>query len=46
MRDSRQVGQSTAGRAMTAYYERMGRGEYTTDFPEIEKQPYDESDGA
>lgn len=26
--------------AMTLYYEHMGWGEYTTDFPEIDKQPY------
>ena len=26
--------------AMTVYYERMGWGEYTTDFPEVDKQPY------
>lgn len=26
--------------AMTLYYEHMGWGEYTTNFPEIDKQPY------
>lgn len=28
--------------AMTKYYEYMGWGEYTTDFPEVDKQPYQE----
>ncbi len=28
--------------AMTIYYERMGWGEYTTDYPEIDKLPYRE----
>lgn len=26
--------------AMTRYYEHMGWGEYTTDFPDFDKQPY------
>jgi hypothetical protein len=28
--------------AMTLYYEHMGWGEYTTDFPEIDRQTYSE----
>ena len=28
--------------AMTAYYEHMGWGEYTTDYPEIDQQTYAE----
>ncbi len=32
--------------AMTKYYEHMGWGEYTSDFPDIDKRPYSESDEA